>query len=201
MPKIVDPEQKKKEIAEIAISVFAQNSLESATMQKIADAAGIAKGSIYKYFQSKEELVDFVLVPFMQDFESTIRNLENEAMTPIERLKLYLFIFIDAISPFEEVFLVFLDLWVRNIKGEYGNAKSKIERYFDLYRHKTTETIRQGQSQGLFKSTVDVEALAAYLVASLDGILIHYLYNKSTFDPRVVADTFFETVIDGLRAT
>ncbi|MCK5130007.1 MAG: TetR/AcrR family transcriptional regulator [Clostridiales bacterium] len=200
MPKIVNHEQRKMEIADVAITVFAKNSLESATMQKIADTAGIAKGSIYKYFNSKEELVTYILVSVLKEFESALRNADDESLNPVDRLRLYLFSFIESINPHEQVFLVFLELWIHNIKGKYKNAKSEMEQYFNLYQSKISEILIQGQKQGLFKDTIDAKTLSAYLVASLDGILIHYLYNKSFCNLETLATSFFEAIIDGIKS-
>jgi len=45
-------------IRDAAMRVIAKSSLSEATMQQIADEAGVAKGTLYLYFQNKEELIE-----------------------------------------------------------------------------------------------------------------------------------------------
>ena len=51
------PEVRRESIVEAATEVFAERGLDAVTMDDIADAAGVAKGTVYLYFDSKEDLV------------------------------------------------------------------------------------------------------------------------------------------------
>ena len=56
-PKLVDKEQRKQEIALVALDLFAEKGIEAASISEVAKAAGIGKGTVYEYFASKEELI------------------------------------------------------------------------------------------------------------------------------------------------
>jgi AcrR family transcriptional regulator len=69
----VDPETRRQAIVDAALSVFAENGFGAARLDDVAARAGVAKGTLYLYFDDKEQL-----------FEAVIRN----AVTPIiERLE------------------------------------------------------------------------------------------------------------------
>lgn len=53
--------EKRNRIFDAAIKVFAKEGFHGATMDKIASASGMGKGSIYRYFKSKEDLLDELL--------------------------------------------------------------------------------------------------------------------------------------------
>jgi AcrR family transcriptional regulator len=53
--------EKKMKIIEAAIKLIAENGIHSTSMQNIADNIGVAKGSIYLQFKSKEELLLSIL--------------------------------------------------------------------------------------------------------------------------------------------
>jgi len=53
----VGPADKRQAILEAAQSVFAESGFHTSTMDAVADAAGVAKGTIYLYFKSKNELL------------------------------------------------------------------------------------------------------------------------------------------------
>ena len=55
------PDEKKKKIYQAALKVFSEEGYHQATMEKIASFSGVAKGTLYTYFKSKEELLDQLL--------------------------------------------------------------------------------------------------------------------------------------------
>jgi AcrR family transcriptional regulator len=59
-------------IIEAALGVFALKTVEESTMSEIADAACIAKGTVYLYFASKRELADAAFLKCAIEFEQTV---------------------------------------------------------------------------------------------------------------------------------
>src|SRR5512146_2056142 len=55
------PEVKRKSFLEIALSEFAENDYNTASVSKIVEKAGIAKGSLYQYFENKQDLFMYLL--------------------------------------------------------------------------------------------------------------------------------------------
>jgi AcrR family transcriptional regulator len=67
----------KESIFEAATSVLCERGMDGTTMNRVAEAAELSKSSLYDYFPSKEELMEFVsarlVVPFIQAVEETLR--------------------------------------------------------------------------------------------------------------------------------
>ena len=67
----------KDSIFEAATSVLSEHGVDGTTMNRVAEAADLAKSSLYDYFPSKDELLEFVsdrlALPFMQAVEETLR--------------------------------------------------------------------------------------------------------------------------------
>lgn len=57
MPKVVDHEQRRAEIAQTAVELIAEGGLEAATVREIAKRSGYSKGIVEHYFDGKEELI------------------------------------------------------------------------------------------------------------------------------------------------
>jgi AcrR family transcriptional regulator len=53
MPKIVNRDKKRSEIAQKAIEILAKRGFQATTIQDIADASGLGKGTIYHYFKTR----------------------------------------------------------------------------------------------------------------------------------------------------
>lgn len=82
---------KKQQILQIAMEVFKEKGYTAASMQEIAEACGMAKGSIYKYFPSKEDLFTEVFVACHQTMFDRAREMDiasrSEDLPPKERLR------------------------------------------------------------------------------------------------------------------
>ena len=63
-----DPSQRREDILLAAVELFAENGFRTTELQQIADAVGIAKGTIYLYFDSKKSL-------FFEAVERAVRHL------------------------------------------------------------------------------------------------------------------------------
>jgi AcrR family transcriptional regulator len=67
----------KESIFEAATSVLCAHGVDGTTMNRVAEAAELAKSSLYDYFSSREELLEFVsdrlVTPFMQFVAETVR--------------------------------------------------------------------------------------------------------------------------------
>ncbi len=67
----------KESIFEAATAVLSEHGVDGTTMNRVAEAADLAKSSLYDYFPSKEELLDFVfdrvVDPHMELVEETVR--------------------------------------------------------------------------------------------------------------------------------
>ena len=67
----VSQSSKRERIIEAGLKLFANESYQAVTMDRVAEAAGVAKGTLYLYFQSKEDLYLGILTDGM---ESMVRN-------------------------------------------------------------------------------------------------------------------------------
>jgi AcrR family transcriptional regulator len=78
---------KKKKIIESAIKLFAKDGFHATSMQNIADEIGVAKGSLYLQFKSKEELLLSILEHYQNEmFESVSFVAKDTSLTQKENL-------------------------------------------------------------------------------------------------------------------
>ncbi len=79
MPKIIDKIQKKQDIALSSIELFIEKGFNKLTVGEIASNAKVAKGTIYKYFESKEDII-FAII------EYTHNKYDEEVLENIKQL-------------------------------------------------------------------------------------------------------------------
>jgi AcrR family transcriptional regulator len=68
------PEEKRRALLKIALAEFADNEYNSASISKIVEKAGIAKGSLYQYFEDKQDLFLYLLEVSNQEMMQAIRQ-------------------------------------------------------------------------------------------------------------------------------
>ncbi|NLF49600.1 MAG: TetR/AcrR family transcriptional regulator [Leptolinea sp.] len=87
---VKDPETRKAEIILAARRLFQTRDYEKTTMQDVMDELGIAKGTIYYYFKSKEELLDAVIDQMSNEaydkMEQVVKHGKGNALELIQQL-------------------------------------------------------------------------------------------------------------------
>src|SRR5689334_2590574 len=61
MPKIVDPEERRRLVAEAIFTIVVRDGLPHASLRNVAAEAGLAVGSVRHYFTNSDEMIDFAL--------------------------------------------------------------------------------------------------------------------------------------------
>ena len=87
MPKIVDKEQKRFEIANQSKELLIEKGIAKLTVSEVAKNAGIGKGTIYQYFNSKDDIVFAIIDAYIED-ELVGLDKDLEALDSFEQ-KLY----------------------------------------------------------------------------------------------------------------
>ncbi|MFT3798337.1 TetR/AcrR family transcriptional regulator [Microbacterium sp.] len=88
MPKVIDHDERRREIVEVAKQIILKGGFEAATMRSIATEAGFANGALKHYFPGKDSIV-------AATFESILAEMEAAAYAPVsddagERLRHFL---------------------------------------------------------------------------------------------------------------
>lgn len=79
---------RREQLLAIAAELFAEKGFRNTTVRDIADAAGILSGSLYHHFDSKESMVDELLVPFQEELFGKYDEIlasDDDARTKLER--------------------------------------------------------------------------------------------------------------------
>lgn len=76
-----------REILEAARRVVAQYGFQGVTVDRVAEEAKVAKGTIYLYFHNKDELLKAAVEQGIENFTTQLRAEVAEAATPIEKLQ------------------------------------------------------------------------------------------------------------------
>ncbi len=180
-----------------AREVFAGRGFHGAGVEQIARKAGVAKGTVFLHFKSKENL----LFSMVEGHFATIEKLYAEMVRPE----------MSARRQLEE--LAAVERWLGGEVTEFSRAMLSIwtglppalRRRLDTFIRKTYN-LYLGRIAGLFRDFlgagrvegVSVEALAAAFMACLDGILIRTRVGKVSPPPAQVGRALKKVFIESL---
>ena len=84
---VKEHDERKNEIIDTAAMLFESKGYEQCSVNDILTAIGIAKGTFYHYFKSKEEVLDAVIAKMMDQITQQVRSVEADpGLSPEEKL-------------------------------------------------------------------------------------------------------------------
>jgi AcrR family transcriptional regulator len=86
MAILVNKEEKRKSIALSCRELLLEHGINSLTISHIAQTAGVGKGTIYEYFENKEDIVFEIITNFIADHEKKLLALITESGSAREKL-------------------------------------------------------------------------------------------------------------------
>lgn len=99
MAIIVNKEEKRRNIALSCRELLLEHGINSLTISQIAKTAGVGKGTIYEYFENKEDIVFEIITTFIADHEKKLLALVTEPITTKEKLfHFFYFLFEDEVA-------------------------------------------------------------------------------------------------------
>lgn len=198
MARIVDRDAKRQKILEAASACFAKEGYDATSMEAVAAAAGISKGSLYDYFRNKEDLFFGVFEWFQQLIMASALERMGEYQDARERIMAFADASIGAMLEHLELYPVSLEVWAAAAKpGTRARFSGAMKDLYASYRAELARLIHEAQAEGAIRDGIDVEATAGMLIGAVDNLALHYWLDRS-FDPQAWCRSFLGSLFDGI---
>ena len=86
MAIIVNKEEKRNSIACSCKEILLQHGINNLTISQIAKTAGVGKGTIYEYFENKEDIVFEIITVFIAEYEQILQELVSQNISTKEKV-------------------------------------------------------------------------------------------------------------------
>ena len=191
--------EKRVRILDAALKVFATRGFYNAKVSEVAREAGVADGTIYLYFESKDALLIALFEDRMQRIiaraNDELARSEGSVLDKIRQaIALHLSLVVDD-PDLAEFITVELRQSGKFIK-EYDNPK--FTEYLRIFR----DLILDGQEQGLIRRTVDARLVVRAIFGALDELLLtlSLTHRNRSVDINATVDGLCDIFFDGIRA-
>jgi AcrR family transcriptional regulator len=177
-------ENRKQQIMQAALELFAREGYHSSSVARIARFAGISKGLLYNYFSSKEDLLDSIMALGIEKFHHILDEIQNELDTP-EELMMYIHGGFEIIRREPEFYRLLFTVFFQ--PGVMDASKNQ-------FRETSEHLIRDIAVYFQTKGDPDPFEKAILLGNIIDGVGLHYFIAPDSVDldklERIIFDLF-----------
>lgn len=172
-------EERRNQILDSATRVFARLGFHDARMDDIVAESGLSKGSLYWYFESKDDLIIAILDRLFEREMSDLRDLQLNPGPASERIR-----------QFTELTLADFEKWLGLLPVAYeflglifrrAIVKQAFRRYLRSFLDLLIPIIQEGIDNGEFRP-VDAEQAAITVSAIFEGTILLWVYDPERVD-------------------
>lgn len=181
MPKIVDHEERRRQIAESVWAIVSFRGFEAVTLRSVAAEAGVSMGTVQHYFANKDEMIVFACSEFVEMATSGAESLMAQANDPTAPKTIIRSIMQQTMPLTEEqrtgsaVWLAFVTrAAVDDQLGEF------IRKAWSGLHDFVCSQITAAQETGQVSRDLDADLEAASLITMADGLASHLLVGQYT---------------------
>ena len=190
-----DPE-KPQQIVEAAVRVFARQGYFNSRVSDIAREAGIAAGTIYLYFKTKDDILITLFRERMAGFVASLRRAigdEPDAVAKVRRLVAMHFAMLEADPDLAEVVQIELRQGQKFFRGA---SSQEVAGYFALIG----SVLEEGVGQGHFQRDLPVKVATKMLFGAMDQMATSWVLGKRGYRLTDIAPTVADLFLQGVAA-
>lgn len=190
-------EVKQEKIIKAITKEFSLKGYQKASIDSIANSAGISKGSLYQYFENKKEMY-FYIIELSGDKKATIlsKYIKNKPTSSLfELLEIMINVGIDYAIEHPELYRIYQDIQQsasKEIKEEFNKRVRNIG--YEIYRKFIIDAIEKNE----IRDDINVD-LIAYLIYRFMKSFGDYIFDKKNFSNKNIRDEYIKQLIEILK--
>jgi len=186
---------KREAILRAATDVFAGRGFFHAQVADVARAAGVAAGTVYLYFRSKDDLLVSIFERTMREALAEGRRAVGEVRDPAERLRRLARLHLARLGRDRNLAIVFQVELRQSTKFMERFSATLLRDYLALIRG----AIADGQAAGVFRTTVNATAAAKMFFGALDEMATNWILSRRRYLLESEADAVVDLFVNGAR--
>ncbi|MBW2029402.1 MAG: TetR/AcrR family transcriptional regulator [Deltaproteobacteria bacterium] len=190
----------RREILEAALELFSEKGFHHVSMHEIARKAEFAIGTVYKFFENKEDLYKALVLEQAEKFHNALKQAIEEADEEIEKIRNY-------IRVKGEIFranVSMIRLYFAETRGASFNVMAGLDSTIRERYGKFMQTLASVFESGIKKKLFKKIATPFYLAVALDSLTNAFLFlwledpeqHPYPEDPDVILNILFKGLVD-----
>lgn len=183
----------KRKIFETSMRLFAEKGYDATSIEDITATVGVAKGTLYYHFSSKEEIFNFLIEEGVKLLQNSVEIKTSKFSNYIDKLKAVVLIQIKIVDKYEDLITILLSQFFGN---EARNQMCK--KYIFSYINQIEEIVKEGIKRGEIKNG-NSQAIASEIYGLICSSLVYKARSKDKIEVINLYKEFENTVIEGLK--
>ena len=164
---------KRRQILDAAVRVFARQGFHACRVSDIADEAGVAYGLVYHYFASKDEVLDTLFIERWEVMLELIREVDAEPIPVREKLGAIASFIIDSYRHDPDLMKVII-VEVTRAANSFGDTHiGTIRDAYDLI----AGIVEEAQRDGVFKADIEARFAAMAFYGVIEQLLTGWIFD------------------------
>jgi AcrR family transcriptional regulator len=189
-------EERRRQILDAALVVFGEKGFHASNVSDVAAQAGVSQGTIYWYFDSKDELLSAALLAYVEELASGVMDLTLVGESAADKLRALAAGMDQFADSGARIFAMILEFWASSSSRDEAAAL-----WMDLlaeFKDAFVSILEEGIQSGEFRA-VEAEEVVWAIMAAYDG-LAAYMLLKPDLDLVRVSLAFTDALLSGLLA-
>ncbi len=192
------PIDKRRQILDAAIRVFARQGFHSTRVSDIADEAGVAYGLVYHYFKSKDEVLNELFSERWSLLLSAIEESDRGGISPRAKLEAVAGFIVDSYRHDPELMKVII-VEVTRAANSFGRTHlAEIRRAYDSI----AKIVADGQEAEVFRRDIDPTFASMSFYGAIEQLLSGWIFEvipASDTDFDQAKSLLVATICDGIE--
>ncbi|BCJ33670.1 hypothetical protein Athai_11730 [Actinocatenispora thailandica] len=193
-PRPVNKDEKRAEILDAAIRVFARDGYHPTKIEDVARQARVAKGTIYLYFTSRDDILAAAFERFADEALHGVRAIVEADGPALDRLHALVRAMVTGATAEPELARIVFDFWA--VRGP-GTGTVDFARIYAEYRRLVAVLLDDAAAEGAVRPDVP-EQTPAVLVGLVEGVLLQWLVDPAGVAAEPAARTATDLLLAGL---
>ncbi|MFP3897036.1 MAG: TetR/AcrR family transcriptional regulator [Anaerolineales bacterium] len=190
-------EKRRAQVHEAALACFSDKGYYQTTMDDIAAASGLSKGTLYLYFEGKKDLFLSLCRRVMDEFEQVWRErLADDAATATDKLVVTLALFRQELDDWVPLLGVIIEAWA--LMRHDKETRRLLEEMYRPYLKIMGRIIREGVDSGELRAR-SPDTTALVFMTFFDGLMLAMGTDLWEGDWEEIVDAAEELVLHGLK--
>jgi AcrR family transcriptional regulator len=164
--------ERRRQILDGAVRVFARQGFHATRVSDIADEADVAYGLVYHYFQSKEKVLDEIFTERWSLLLEAIDAARDSDLAPREKLGTVAGFIIDSYR-FDPELMKVIIVEVTRAANSFG--RTHLDEIDDAYR-RIAEIVSEGQEVGVFRADIDPYVASMSFYGVIEQVLTGWIF-------------------------
>ena len=183
----------KRKIFETSMKLFAEKGYDATSIEEITATVGVAKGTLYYHFSSKEEIFNFLIEEGMKLLQNSIDIKTARIENYIDKIKAIVLIQIKVVAKYEDLITILLSqFWGSEARHQ------KCQKHIFEYIKKIENIVEKGIEAGQIKKG-NAQAIASEIYGIICSSLVYKTRINEKIDIMELYKEFENTVIEGLK--